>query len=450
MYKKLTGFVLIFTFFICYQSTAQLNLATVDQRTYQLWQEKDWKQLIKEGRQALHKGIDFYYLRVRMGIACYEKKNYQQAILHFEKARAFNDQEEYVTEYLYYAYLYSGRTEEARNLSGKMSDALKAQTGTTGNPFIRKLLLFYNTDFKSEKTTSSNFSTANIDTLLKGDQYIANQNKYFHLALQHDIGRKFTLNHGYSYIHQDYFLYNRNDVKTNINQDYVNNVHQYYLSGQVRLARNWRAGLGFHYVGVRYPVLNRTPGMGPGRFQKSVVTDHQVVLFFHLKKDFPYFSTQASLYYSNLNDATQLQTDLKLSVYPLGNLNLYTLTTVSYQIENSGRDRQSIVLTQEIGGKIFRYLWIEGFFTLGEMQNYTGGDGTLVFNSANIIKSRIGGRLIFPVHQAVSLQAGYTYAVRESSFIPADSGIPPFNTIQYHDHSITGGLIWKFSKQAGF
>ena len=63
-----------------------LSLISVDAQTYSLWQKKDWNGLIAAGKKALKADIDFYYLRVRMGIAYYEKKNYHMALLHFEKA----------------------------------------------------------------------------------------------------------------------------------------------------------------------------------------------------------------------------------------------------------------------------------------------------------------------------------------------------------------------------
>ena len=53
-----------------------LNSASVEQKSYQLYVDKNWSELIKFGKIAIHNGFDYYYLQLRVGIAYYEKKNY--------------------------------------------------------------------------------------------------------------------------------------------------------------------------------------------------------------------------------------------------------------------------------------------------------------------------------------------------------------------------------------
>lgn len=54
-----------------------LTSATVEQKSYQLYIDKNWNELIKFGTNAINKGYNYYYLQLRVGIAYYEKKTMQ-------------------------------------------------------------------------------------------------------------------------------------------------------------------------------------------------------------------------------------------------------------------------------------------------------------------------------------------------------------------------------------
>ena len=63
--------ILILSILISSYAHAQKSLS-VDQvykETYELYQKQQWKQLILVGEKSIEQGIDFYYLRLRMGIS---------------------------------------------------------------------------------------------------------------------------------------------------------------------------------------------------------------------------------------------------------------------------------------------------------------------------------------------------------------------------------------------
>ena len=66
------------------QTSKEIEIADI--KTYQNFIDGDWDLLIQEGNQALKQGLDFYYLRYRLGVAYYMKKNYIKALKHFEQA----------------------------------------------------------------------------------------------------------------------------------------------------------------------------------------------------------------------------------------------------------------------------------------------------------------------------------------------------------------------------
>src|ERR1039457_6036722 len=79
-----------------------LNSKIVETKSYQLYLDKNWKELISFGNKAVENGFDYYYLRMRIGTAYYEQKNYRTAQEHFWKAYQFNSTDDLSMEYLYY------------------------------------------------------------------------------------------------------------------------------------------------------------------------------------------------------------------------------------------------------------------------------------------------------------------------------------------------------------
>ena len=69
---------IIILFFVCsiYESKSQdtINSATVEQKSYQLYQDKNWSALINYGKKAIKNGYNYFYMQMRVGIAYYEKK----------------------------------------------------------------------------------------------------------------------------------------------------------------------------------------------------------------------------------------------------------------------------------------------------------------------------------------------------------------------------------------
>ena len=60
-----------------------LNSAIVEQKSYQLFADKNWNELITFGNKAVKKDYDYFYLQMRIAVAYYERKNYCLAEIHF-------------------------------------------------------------------------------------------------------------------------------------------------------------------------------------------------------------------------------------------------------------------------------------------------------------------------------------------------------------------------------
>jgi hypothetical protein len=447
MFKKL---VIVCAVMLMISTLHAQDVSTVDRTTYDLWQQKRWKDLLKNGNNALKQKIDFYYLRVRMGIAAWERKNYHMAAKHFEKALKFNASEDYVKEYLYFSYLYAGRREEARKLSTHFSDSLKLRTGTDKRPVISRINASYSYDFaKPDYTTSSYTKTFPAD--LNGEQYIERKSNFLNLGMTHDLGSLLTISHSYSFFNQHYFRYRQMNLNPVADDNYQSNIHQYYLMLRFRLARNWYLSAGLTNCWVRHAEQLNTPLHGPRQQRETVLTDYQWVSFLNVQKRFNYVSLDAGVSYASLNSQRLLQVDASLWTYPFGNLNLYTHTVLSYKKNFTLTQRgKPLVLSQMAGGKITRFLWAEVYGTFGNLSNYSSAMGEALFNGINDVKLYTGARLIFPVSNSVNLNLEYAFSQQQSRFVPAQGNAHSINAINFNTHSITGGLQWNFTKKAGY
>jgi hypothetical protein len=439
-------FALVFTityFFSCAQMP--LNLVTVDRETYSLWQQKDWDALISVGKKALKAGIDFHYLRVRMGIAYYEKGNYHAAIQNFQIAYKQHSNENYLKEYLYFSYLFAGRQMDAKVLASTFSHDLKQKLGAADGKKINSTEFFYSISQYPNDNVADDFSI-NVDLQKNGFQDITKNMGILSVGLWHSLNPKFSIHHSYSNIQKKSFLYYQKDGFSNTYLDSKTNLHQYYISANTRVSTGLNILFGGHYIYLLFPYEVTVVGQGQPYQTTNYVKRNDFVTFISGYKRLKYFTVGSSVYYSGLSSSTQMQGDISVATYPLGNLNLYTFSTLSFQREwyskSSYNDR--VVLDQLIGVKATKFMWIEGFATLGDMHSFVRNDGLSVYNGAQVIKRRLGVRLFFVINPKINLSITYANFIQESSFIENHDLNLSNNIIKYSNHSLTGGLIWNF------
>jgi tetratricopeptide (TPR) repeat protein len=445
MKKVITIIILLSVLSIGAKSQTPISIFSIDAETYALWAKKDWKELISVGKAALKNDIDFYYLRVRMGIAYYERKNYHMAIHHFEKAIELNPQESYLSEYLYYSYLFSGREHDARLIALTFPIPLAQKIGTLKENFIDQLNIHYGINRIQEYSSIENFSI-NVDPLLDGSQEITKKLNIISIGLKHNFSPKFSLHHTYTNIQKTAFLFKRENGSSKYDQLYKTQINQYYISASTWLGKGSTLLLGAHIINVRSPVEVKFFRQGIQYTYTETANENSYLGFLSYYKNLKYITLGASIYGSNLNYANQFQGDLSITLNPLGNLNLYSTSILSYQKEVflNKKQNDAIVLNQLIGFKVFKGLWLEGFVAYGNTKNFIANNGLTVFNSTETIKERFGARGIVVLSSKVNLQITYTYSKLESSFISENDKSITYNPITFNNQTILGGLIWNF------
>ncbi|RLD76585.1 MAG: hypothetical protein DRJ15_15065, partial [Bacteroidetes bacterium] len=121
--------ILLLLFASTAKSQSDLTYKQVDSIMYVDFTTENWDEVIRAGKDALQNNIDYFYLRMRMGIACYNTGNYRSAAGHLVKAGDFNPGYWLVKDYLYHSYLYSGQHDEAALIAGGLNDGLREMSG---------------------------------------------------------------------------------------------------------------------------------------------------------------------------------------------------------------------------------------------------------------------------------------------------------------------------------
>lgn len=421
-----------------------LSLPQVDAKTYTLYTEGKWGELIAVGNNALDNGMDFYFLRVRLGIAYFEIANYHRAIVHLEKAITQGDGDAFVQESLFYTYLYAGRRMEALVLAKSFTPEQKQRTGTAKMKIIRQADVYLNANKADNQNEIESFSSNELPTE-DGRQFISDGHRYFFAGLRHELSPSIGLYHGYTRLQKDHFVYAREDDISGTNTQAGATLDQYFASAQVRVAKNVQLLGGMHLLGVKYvtPVGIQQQGRDVLIWKDASTTES--VFFGGLSLQAPYINALTMLYSGNLNGRNQLQTDFQLTFYPSGNHSLYFVSQFSYQSEKLGTEKLNrIVFDQQAGVQLSTKWWAEAYATFGNMQNFIANQGAVLFNTMDMVKNRGGVRgYFFPTWKTRLMLEG-VWLRSESVFLPKDEIKSSFNPLYFNSFMITGGISWYF------
>jgi tetratricopeptide (TPR) repeat protein len=296
---------LIFVGAVFANSVAQNNFIseTIEEKTYQLYEAKKWDELIKLVNTAIDSGIDYFYLRMRIGIAYYENGNYNLAEKHFSKALFFNSTNDLVKEYLYYCYQYTGRMDQANWLATEFNDSLKLKIGAL-KPKYNALIE------AGVKQSNQNTFT---DPISKKEMDYFEPAFYIQLGFRHGVKQRLSLFHAYTHFNQTTYL-------GKVNQN------QYYLSANIPFKNNWLLSPAFHYmqtkfVGKKGVLLSPNPISGPS-LDSVYPTSNYFTGALTIQKDIDQFVLSFGTTVSNNYKALQLIQNGFISYSVFGNSKL--------------------------------------------------------------------------------------------------------------------------------
>ncbi|MDF1546241.1 MAG: hypothetical protein P1P88_00375 [Bacteroidales bacterium] len=419
-------------------SQEKIDFPTVNTNTYTHFINSEWKEVIKTGKKSLDAGIDFYYLQVRMGIAYYNQHKYRQAIPYLERSLAESIDNEYVTEYLYFAYLFSGRYNDAQKLSKKFSGEFLQKAGIKGKNGIRGI----NIETKFENRNDYKINVSLSDTLI---QYVQNDFSYFSVGLESVFKNKSRLFLNYSRVAITGTFEDLNTAGSPISgtQDIYQN--QLYLGYVVNLTKGLNLLLSGNVLNIAVDKITdeQTSGFGGGYSSRigSRTISNEFVAYAAIYQDISLFKIGAFASYSNLYKNLQIQPGLSLTFYPLGNANLYTCSSLHYQVEKIDVNRYHTTIFKQALGLGLWGLYIEPSITFGELSNFIEGDGFIVNNGNYLISDR---KEIFAYTWLFKGKLNIYAKYQNYTSINYYSINSIINSNNVNHQTITGGIKWNF------
>ncbi len=369
-----------------------------NQVTYDHYLKKDWDQLILNGNEALDQGFDFFYLRSRLGIAYFEKGIYTAAIKHLNHALKFNSTEPIILEYLYYAYIYASRYQDASLLYYRNKHILKDAHLTIKPGFFDGI------------TLDGVYKMSDHQTTLGTE---AGDIQYGQIGLRHNLGGHISLYH-YAGLLNHTFADISDMENSRMRYRYHFYQFEYYASANVNLGKGFIINPVFHFIGV----------------DAHSVQYHDLYYGIGLNKRMGRINLGLQYSYADINDTMIEQWVPKINYYPYGNNKLYlSATTIFCSGDLNHRVYQGL-----LGVRLFPTTWIEGYITKGRSQYIALFDGAILYNNPDYLLSRTGVSLTQLLSEKASLILHYVIEKKEQ-IVTGDS---------YMHHVFALGLNFKF------
>jgi hypothetical protein len=358
------------------QAQDTLSFSAAESGTYELYLGKQWSQLQKLCSRAFKNGYDYYYLRLRAGIAAYELKQYREAIRHFQGAIRFNADDNLAFEYLYYCYLYTNRNEAAKKLSLRFDKEFASY-------------------MKTKKLNPINYLMAEGGTKLSDSINFFGPAVFGQLGIQHAVARRLSLFHTLGY-------YQQSEKRFSVGQ------FQYYVKATLPLPKELTLEIGSHllYNNVSYTqqalaqyTVQDPPAFKGGPFPPArTVTGFQIMqenvksLAFvgaaNLTKHFSFADVSIGSTAFLLDTARQYQVSAGFVIYPFRNNRLGIGSNWYIHTENQFKSSSlayAPMLTAAIGKKL--YLSLSYFSNNG--LNITEQTGYFINNSYDYTANRL-------------------------------------------------------------
>jgi len=364
------------------------SVAEADARSLELYNNAQWKQLVAYGNEQLAAGVDFPLLRMRIGYASFITGNYSRSLLHYKTVWDADKSNMIALYYVYLNNLYLNNTIAARYYAAKLPPETKVSENITA--------------FRISGVDGE-FSYKSTDIQSRDDA------TYVRAGLSIQAGYRLELHQSAALFSQKLSEPALTGVSNNLHIS--NNQKEYYA--RLSYAATGKLSIlgGYHYLYTPFNNLVYNNHIGFGGIQYT--------------SPFAHVKLMASA--GNISNISYSQFDVTLSLFPLGNTKLYTVSRVAYGNE--------LTYSQVVGYRIARPLWLEGNITLGKYDILLEKDALYVYNDIDQKQFKAGGSLYLILSKKGLWSVNYTFDKKLR-----------FNTINNHffQHSLNTAITWKF------
>ena len=378
MYRLIVA-IFIFT---ASQSQAQDQLANsqFDALTYQQYVAGNWEALKRTGNTALKQGIEFDYLRNRLGSAHYQLGNYRKAAHHFRKSLKKNKADEFARESLYWSYIFGEQYSNAAAIASQFDQETRI-----------------NLKIKTTRLASMIYTEGGVKLPTKTDSI--EMMKYAHAGISHLLGKGVSLFHGYSFVNQTRYW-------GELTQ------HQYFATFNISYKNAWRFAPALHIIWLNAaPFFEQTAAIGS----------------FHVLKSCGNFDFALGFSLSDFMNERQIQESFSATYFPLGNPKLSLASTFFLQEENK---TNQLAVSSTVAFKPWKKLKVSITHYQGNARNLSEQNGYLVNNSLDLTNYKVSLLTDFYLHKAISLYLFYQF----------ENNTENFQNFEYQYHTTILGL----------
>ena len=359
----------------------KITAGEVESKSYQLYLENNWEALADFGETSLKEGYDYFYLRIRIGVAYYEQKKYNLAIPQFQKALAFNSKSEFAQKLLYYSYLFTGKSERARKLSNSFSENLTKAIKIEDQSKI---------DFYMLEIAQKPIDDTYLDD--NGNDFYQTAN-YAQLGLKHIIKNEFSLFHALTYFSQ----------QSNVGQV---KQYQYFLQGVIPFKNNWELSPALHFVSTNFST--NIDGI-------SEVNEGYWIGSFEARKSSKNFNFSFGLTFSNIGNQNVYNHFASIGFAPFGN-NTLVFGLKEHFYTSNDYDSFDIAHIPFISFSPLEKMSVKLTYLRNNGINIIEDNGYLVNNSLDLTSSRFSSLIDYSFSNAFSLYGIYQNESKTHAF----------------------------------
>lgn len=401
-----------------YLEAQQNDLKTnYNEKTYTQFLASDWTGIIDTGKEALEKGVDFYYLRLRMGIAYGAQFNYRMAIVNYKKALEFVPTDPVAQEYLYYAYLYAGMKYTATLYVNQLPLALRKKINPEHPLLIGNIYL--ETGFAAVDYTDNNLVLSTLENTYFSEFFKRESQTYFNFNLLLNLANSVSLNFAYTGLGVKSEHWYQITGLDEANEALDVKQNDLYLALNIHNARGLTLIPFFHNVNtamqlteVTFNIITSDPLDIAYDINSTNLNWNDQLLGFGFLKHSGLFDIAGSFSYSWLNLTEQQQFSGSVSFLPRGNYSLYF--TPEIRLFNEDEEKR-MIYKFTMGLSLTPKIWTETAFTYGNLKSTHEKFGAIVYNLPDKTNYKFDAVIHYALNHGVSLSLRYQLTQKESA-----------------------------------
>lgn len=395
--------------------------ARTDAETYAMFMDKEWKPLLTSGNSAIKNEIDFYLLRLRMGVASDNVGKPGTAWKHYRVAKKFLPIDTLSYYYGYYSLANSGRLNEARVLVSKL-------TANQQKIINYKPIQFVYVAHDAILLSGTYANSLRLANTLELQAYRSRQTSMLanQFSTMFFLGKRFSLvgAFGYTLVGNAYdFTYRGfpvpgSGIPAEVKRVKEGNTNQYNgFSGLTFQGnRGWRVGLSVNYTaynGLTDSIIENenTSGNTRFRFNEFEFNGTNYALQLNGGKRFRLIDVTGHFSINRVNPTNYMQVGASITYFPFESSKLFIQAAVT------GVEADSVtnVLMQFKAGFVpFKWFWADAYVATGNHRGSTEGGGLIFYNTPDEITFRYGLNATFLIKKRWEIPLRFGILMRES------------------------------------